>query len=161
MEEIMGKLQQEQVEAAPTEVEAGAQGVQQATEPEKKYTDQDLDRIIAKKIAAERKRMSKIFNEEQQLSDIEIRERNVQQRELKADFKDMLIDRGLHPAFADILHVSDKAEAEKAIDLLDQCFQEALGREIKRRFRGEAPKRGSTSHGGDDPVSAAFKPPVR
>ncbi len=45
------------------------------TEPEKKYTDEDVDRIIAKKIAAERKRMSKLFNDEQQESELDKREK--------------------------------------------------------------------------------------
>ena len=64
-------------------------------EQEKKYTDKDLDRIIAKKIAAERKRMTKLFNDDQQESDLDKRERDVLRRELRADAKERLASEGL------------------------------------------------------------------
>ncbi len=53
----MGAEGVEEAQAASAEEPAGAQGEQVAEgkdQPEKKYTDEDLDRIIAKKIAAER-----------------------------------------------------------------------------------------------------------
>ena len=62
--------------ASAAEDQEGTQGDQSGSgegepgqEPEKKYTDKDLDRIIAKKIAAERKRMTKLFNDDQQESE--------------------------------------------------------------------------------------------
>ena len=96
--------------ASTAEDQEGAQGNQegQHSEPEKKYTDADVDRIIAKKIAAERQRMQKLFTEEQQVSELETREREVLKRELKADAMDALIADGMPSSLATLMDYSRK-----------------------------------------------------
>ena len=79
----MGAEGIEEAQAASAEEEAGARGEQDAEnqgQTEKKYTDADVDRIVAKKIAAERKRLQRMFEGEQQESEIEKRERDVTRR---------------------------------------------------------------------------------
>lgn len=162
-EEIKGNEVAEVVEAAPTKEIAGDQSKETQAEEkataEKKYTDADLDRIIAKKIAAERKRISKLFNEEQQVSEIEQRERNVLLRELKADAKDSLIEQGLPSSLAGLLDYSDKETLERSITEVGTLFKEAVDKGVKDRLRGSTPRTGYSGIGSkEEALHKAFRP---
>ena len=130
------------VDAVTTEENTGTQSEEvqrEAPEPVKKYTDKDVDRIVAKKIAAERKRMSKLFETEQQTSEIEQRERNVLLRELKADAKDLLVDRGFPSALSSLLNYSSKEAMEQSIDEVGAIFNDAVQRCVRDKLRGSTP----------------------
>lgn len=135
----------EEVGAAATEGQAGAQGDQEETqnEPEKKYTDADVDRIIAKKIAAERSRMQKLFTEEQQVSELEIREREVLKRELKANAMDKLIADNMPSSLAMLMDYSSEEGFKRSYKEVVEVFQEIMNVEIKKRFAGAVPKVGT------------------
>lgn len=154
----------EEVQAASTEEQAGAQGeanTEGQEQPEKKYTDADVDRIVAKKIAAERKRMQKLFEGEQQESELEIRERNILKREMKADAKDKLIEGNYPSGLADILDYTDKEAFEKSYEAVTKIFNESMQQAFKERLRGKAPKV-STHYGGpSERIADAFAPPRR
>lgn len=155
----------EETQAAGVEEQAGAQGKQGAEnleqpEPEKKYTDADVDRIIAKKIAAERKRMQKLFEGEQQESELEIRERNVLRRELMADAKDALVDMGLPSSLAKIMDYSNKENFDKSFKEVTGIFGEAVVQGVKNKLRGSAPKVGTGSIE-DAALRDAFAPKAR
>ena len=133
--------------ASAAEDQEGTQGDQSGSgegeprqEPEKKYTDKDLDRIIAKKIAAERKRMTKLFNDDQQESDLDKRERDVLRRELRADAKERLASEGLPVALADLINYSDKEESEKSLDEVTATFRAAVAQGVKDALKGNAPR---------------------
>lgn len=158
MGEEMNKTTVENVEAATTEEQAGTLDTVGEEAPEKKYTDADLDRIIARKIAAERKRMSKMFNDEQQ-NELEERERNVLRRELKADAKDALIQEGLPASLADILKYDSKEEYESSLKTVTAAFREIVRQAVKDSLRGQTPRRGNPSTG--DMIRDAFSPNAR
>lgn len=160
---ITGAEGTEETQAAGVEGQAGAQGVEGQGQPEKKYTDADVDRIIAKKIAAERKRMQKLFEGEQQESEIEKRERDVTRRELMADAKDALVNDGLPSSLAKILDYSDKEAYEKSYEEVSGIFREAMQQECKRRFSGSVPRAGAGSKEIDrqKALAEAFAPPKR
>ena len=154
----------EKVRAAGTEEQAGSQGEQLSDgqqQPEKKYTDADVDRIIAKKIAAERKRMQKLFEDEQQESEIEKRERDVTRRELMADTKDRLASEGFPSSLAAIMDYSSEEAHAKSYQNVTAVFGEALQLAIKDKFRGKAPRASMGSLGQDRAIAAAFAPPKR
>ena len=135
---IMGAEGTEEAQAAGAEEQAGAQGEHETEgqeQPEKKYTDADVDRIIAKKIAAERKRMQKLFDGEQQESELEIRERNVLRRELMADAKDALVDMGLPSSLAKIMDYTDKESFDKSFKEVTGIFGEAVTQGVKNKLR--------------------------
>ena len=162
---IMGAEGTEEAQAAGAEEQAGAQGEhgaegQEQPEPEKKYTDADVDRIIAKKIAAERKRMQKLFDGEQQESELEIRERNVLRRELMADAKDALVDMGLPSSLAKIMDYTDKESFDKSFKEVTSIFGEAVTQGVKNKLRGSAPKVGTGSRE-DAALRDAFAPKAR
>lgn len=168
MDEIMnmGAEGIEEAQAAGAEDQAGAQGEQGAEgqeKPEKKYTDADVDRIVAKKIAAERKRMQKLFDGEQQESEIDRRERDVTRRELMADARDKLISDGLPSSLAKIMNYSDKESFEESYNDVTKTFLEAMSSEYKRRFSSAAPKIGTGARETDREraLANAFAPPKR
>ena len=130
---------------------------QEAPESKKKYTDADVDRIVAKKIAAERKRMSKLFNEEQQETEIEKRVRDVLRRELTADAKDALIKDGYPSTLANIMDYSSKEDYERSYQEVTAVFREAMTIEYKRRLSGNAPRAGGYSHSEDQMIADAFR----
>lgn len=153
MMELLRKLQvfaeggADDAGASAAEDQEGAQGDQSGSgegeprqDPEKKYTDKDLDRIIAKKIAAERKRMTKLFNDDQQESDLDKRERDVLRRELRADAKERLASEGLPVALADLINYSDKEESEKSLDEVTATFRAAVAQGVKDALKGNAPR---------------------
>lgn len=167
----MGAEDTEDAQAAGAEEQAGAQGEQgeQGAEgqeqPEKKYTDADVDRIIAKKIAAERKRMQKLFEGEQQESEIEKRERDVTRRELMADAKDALIGDGLPSSLASVLDYSDKEAYEKSYQEVTGIFREAMQQMFVQKFSGKPPHargdRGIVEVNREKAIANAFAPPKR
>lgn len=162
----MGAEGTEDAQAAGAEEQAGAQGEQGAEgqeQPEKKYTDADVDRIIAKKIAAERKRMQKLFEGEQQESEIEKRERDVTRRELMADAKDALVDIGLPSSLSGLMDYTDKESFDKSFKEVTGIFQEAVAQGVRDKLRGPAPKVGISSRltSQERAIADAFAPPKR
>lgn len=160
---IMGAEGTEEAQAAGAEEQAGAQGEHETEgqeQPEKKYTDADVDRIIAKKIAAERKRMQKLFDGEQQESELEIRERNVLRRELMADAKGALVDMGLPSSLAKIMDYTDKESFDKSFKEVTGIFGEAVTQGVKNKLRGSAPKVGTGSRE-EAALRDAFAPKAR
>lgn len=162
----MSEEMMENVGAAATEEDtAGTQGnaddmeSKNKTPQEKKYTDADVDRIVKKKIANERKRMQKLFNEEQQESDLDRRERELTKRELKADARDAISENGLPPCVADILNYNSKEEYESSFNtVLDVVAEIRKSLELERAA-GRTPRLYYT--GQDDPGKAvrdAFRP---
>lgn len=160
MSEELNNEMIESVEEATTEKKADTQS-EQKRELEKKYTDSDVDRIIAKKIAAERKRMSKLFNEEQQETEIEKRERAVLLRELKADAKDALIEQGLPASLSSLLNYNSKDELEHSMVEVGAIFNEAVQQGIKNRLGRETPRKGSCSINAEKALQDAFKSGAR
>lgn len=151
-------------EASTAEDQEGTQGDQNGSgeaepgqKPEKKYTDEDVDRIIAKRIAAERKRMSKLFNDEQQESELDKRERDVLKRELRADAKERLASEGLPVALADLINYSDKEESEKSLDEVTATFRAAVAQGVKDALKGNAPRVSTGSRATEsDLIRSAF-----
>lgn len=133
---------------------------QNRTPQERKYTDADVDRIVKKKIANERKRMQKLFEEGQQLSELEIRERNVLKRELKLDACELLEKNGVPTSLSGILNYESRESMEEGVECITKAFREAIGVEAKKMFAGETPR----VYGGIskcDPIKEAFAPKAR
>lgn len=131
------------------------------TEQEKKYTDSDVDKIVSRKINRERERLQKLFKEEQEVSELELRERNVSMRELKADARDELEKRGLPLRLVDVLDYTDRDTMEKGLDSLETSFKEAVAFGIKDALRGSTPRTGTMSYPtleAEKALHNAFKP---
>lgn len=138
----------------------GQQEQQQAAE--RKYTDADVDRIVAKHIAAERKRAAKALEGEQQLSDIEKRERDVLRRELTVDAKEKLSADGFDTRLADLLDYSS-AEAMQGsytrvtglVSEIAQGLADVIVEKERRAF-GHTPKNYHEKNQGASDIAQAF-----
>lgn len=102
--------------------------------PEKKYTDADVDRIIAKKIAQERNRMQKLFADDQQESELDRREREVTKRELRADAMEALAHDGFPCSLADTFNYNSKEAFDESYKTLTDAFQKAVNEKVRNIF---------------------------
>lgn len=118
--------------------------------PEKKYSDEDLDRILAGKIARERRKLTESISS-QLAAELDERERNILKRELRADAQDKLIADRLPPALAECLNYEDKEAFDKSYSSIVKAFQDALAEGVRDALRGNTPRaiRGSGCSGGD------------
>ena len=118
--------------------------------PEKKYSDEDLDRILAGKIMRERRKLTESISS-QLAAELDERERNILKRELRADAQDKLVADGLPPRLSDCLSYESKEAFDKSYSSIVKAFQDALAEGVRDALRGNTPRaiRGSGCSGGD------------
>ena len=139
-----------------------AEGKENEPKPEKKYSDDDVDKILNKKFAEWEKKKQKEVDEAKKLADMNAKEkaeyeRDKLQKELDAlrekdslsemtkTARKMLSESGI-TASDDILSVlvtTDAEQTKAAIDSFSKTFQAAVEAAVKERLRGEPPRRGS------------------
>lgn len=74
----------------------------------------------------------------------------------KSELKTVLGNRGLSPAFADLIEIGDDLEeAQTRIDSLDRLFKAAVAEEVKKRLAGGVPKVGTI--GGAEVTAEQFR----
>lgn len=137
----------ESVVTAGTEEQAEAQ-----VDLNKKYTDSDVDRIVAKKIAAERSKAAKQQNEE-----LEQREREVLRRELVIEARERLADKQLPSSLVDLMNYGSKEEFEESYDKVTGVFTEVA----KPKITGRVPHNPDSGYASRDIIAGAFAPPTR
>ncbi len=142
----------ETVGAATTDQTAG----NAESQAEKKYTDADVDRIIASKLAREREKFSKKQAEEQQESDFERRERELTIRELKADARETLEAKGLPACLSKVLRYDSKEAYEESMTVIAEVAEELERHFEIRRATGMTPK-ATINHRNDNSIRNAFK----
>lgn len=153
----------ESVGAAAVEESAGAseaineQTTKPADAPEKKYTDEDLNRILANKIARERRKLTQSISG--QLADeLDAREKDILRRELRVDARETLAADGLPASLADLLNYESKEDFDHSYQAMATAFRDALQEGVKMALRGSTPRVGSyVSTDQKDPLAAAFR----
>ena len=106
------------------------------------FTQEELEEILQKRLARERKNRPG-------MEEIQVRERELKNRELMVEAKERLADAGLPAALAQVLRYEDEAALEKAIDLIS-------GLDTARPVSwGQRPSAGSASPQ-DDPIRRAM-----
>lgn len=123
--------------------------------PEKKYSDEDLDRILAGKIARERRKLTESISS-QLAAELDEREHNILKRELRADAQEKLIADGLPPTLADCFNYESKDAFDSSYPSIVKAFKEALAAGINDRVRGYTPRHISHSSFSGDRISDAF-----
>ena len=88
---------------------------------ERKYTDADVDKIVARKIAVEREKATKKHDTE-----LEQRERDVLRRELTMEARDKLIEANLPRNLSDLMDYSSKEAFEASLIRLSECSKKLL-----------------------------------
>ena len=126
----------------------------------KTFTQEELDRIVQGRIAKERKswekqleeqqteaqkleKMSekekKKYQEEKRIKDLDDREAAITRRELPAQAKVQLADKGIPTELAEILILTDADSCKKSIETVEKAFQTAVQRAVEERIKGREP----------------------
>lgn len=155
MAEIMEKTADAD-QAVETEVQATP-----TVQNEKTFTQKELDAVIDKRLARERKeaenRIKEAVTEAQKLAkmsaderleheraerekELKNREIEITKRELKAEAKAQLADKGLPIEFADALPLTDAESTQNAIEVFESSFRKAVEKAVVERLKGNAPK---------------------
>ena len=130
----------------PTEPTPGVTGGQGS---ERTFTQQDVDRIVAARLAQDRADRAKP-------SPVDEREQALKAREAKLDCREYLDAQGYPAALLDVLDSSDAARFKASVEKLVKAFP-AIAHSITRT--GWVPGENTSRLGaGPDPIAAAFKP---
>lgn len=152
---------------------AAADTGKEAPKPEKKYTDDDVDKIVSKRLAREREQAKKEKEEAEKLAEMNAQqkaeyklaeaEKRIAELERKESLAEMTkvarkmlseSDINASDELLAMLVTPDAQETKTAIDAFSKLYKEAVESGIKARLRGEAPRRSS---GTDSPVSEIDK----
>lgn len=151
---------QEPAGADPTE----PKGAEPKNEPEKKYTDEDVNRIIDRKFAEWEKKQSKAKSEADKLANMNAEQKEKYENEqLKKQVEELLkkdalskmsaVARGMlsekNISVSDELVgmlISDDAETTKSsVESFINAFQDAVSAAVKEAMKGQAPKKNEPS----------------
>lgn len=141
------------------------QDVSEDNEGEKTFTQDEVDTIIKGRLAKERKSWEKLiqdkqteaeklagmtekekksYQEKKRESDLAEREAAITRRELMAQAKDSLADKGIPIELAEALTFTDAETCNKSIQVVSKAFQEAVEKAVNERLKGGAtPKKAS------------------
>lgn len=140
---------------------------EQANNNEKTFTQEDLDKIISKRLdQAQRKweketqtRMEEIKvsgmtpeeKEEYEKSKLDTkltqREKELQERELKLDAIDILQNKGLPRELYEILNYSDEESVNKSIDLIEKVIKKIVEDKNTKTLKGVEVRTSYAPHG--------------
>lgn len=152
-------------EAEPKQAEnTPAEPAAKKVAEDKKYTDEDVDKIINRKFAEWEKKQQKAVAEAEKLANMNATqkaeyEKEQLQKELDALKKkdalaemtkisrNMLNEKNIRVSdeLLSIMVTTDAEETKKAIDSFAKSFNEAVEAAVKEKLRGEPPKKGTGS----------------
>lgn len=130
--------------------------------PDKKYSDDDVDKILNKKFAEWEKKKQKEVDEAKKLADMNAKEKAEYERdklqkeldelkrkdslsEMTKTARKMLSDEGVSVS-DDVLSMIVSTDAEKtkaAVDAFSKAFKEAVDAAVKEKLKGNPPKKGT------------------
>ena len=152
-------------------VQETTQETAQDTAPvEKTFTQKDLDAIIDKRLARERKeaetRIKEAVTEAQKLAKMSAderleheraerdkalkdRESEITKRELRAEAKSQLSDKGMPVELAEVLPYTDAETTNQALEAVEKVFRAAVEKGVTERLKGNPPKVSQPTPQGD------------
>ena len=126
----------------------------------KTFTQEELDKIVQGRIAKERKawekqleeqqteaqkletmseKEKKKYQEEKRIQDLDDREAAITRRELIAQAKVQLADKGIPTELAEILILTDADSCKKSIETVEKAFQSAVEKAVEEKIKGREP----------------------
>ena len=126
----------------------------------KTFTQEELDKIVQGRIAKERKawekqleeqqteaqkletmseKEKKKYQEEKRIKDLDDREAAITRRELTAQAKVQLADKGFPTELAEILILTDADSCKKSIETVEKAFQSAVEKAVEEKIKGREP----------------------
>ncbi|MBY4961351.1 DUF4355 domain-containing protein [Streptococcus suis] len=156
------------VEVVEDDKQVSAEPEQVTTDPkdEKKYTDADVDAIIDKKFAkwkaeqekaeSEAKKLAKMNAEDKQKyqldkreQDLADREAEITRRELTAEAKTILSERGLPIELVDVVNLTDADSVRDSIDAIQKTWEAAVLKGVADKTKGSAPMKKAPVESGE------------
>ncbi len=134
-------------------MENATTGGQTGAEEEKTFTQSEVDGLIEKRLARERKKLAKNNS-----LDIETREKELNKRELRADMRERLADADLSKDILDILDYTDEESCTESLETIKRIIDQEVKKQLAKHQSiagGAVMKKAATSS--DDAISAAFK----
>lgn len=100
--------------------------------------------------------------EKQRQAELDKREAELNQRELSASTKSLLVDKGLPGELADsLVALGDADKIKTAVETLGKTIQETVNKQVEAKLQTDPPKNGSSAlDGADDPfkkIMAQYK----
>ena len=160
-EEITTTVEQTTESAAPAAEETAK--AEDTKQPEYKYTDEDVDKIVSKKIAKERERAKAEADEAARLAKMTEQERTAAElkkaldevealraekarNEMRETARKMLADASVSvpDGILDVLVTNDADTTKKAVDDFTSLFKAELDKAVKAKLGGSPPKVGGT-----------------
>lgn len=126
----------------------------------KTFTQEELDKIVQGRIAKERKawekqleeqqteaqkletmseKEKKKYQEEKRIKDLDDREAAITRRELTAQAKVQLADKGIPTELAEILILTDADSCKKSIETVEKAFQSSVEKAVEEKIKGREP----------------------
>lgn len=126
----------------------------------KTFTQEELDKIVQGRIAKERKawekqleeqqteaqkletmseKEKKKYQEEKRIKDLDDRQAAITRRELTAQAKVQLADKGIPTELAEILILTDADSCKKSIETVEKAFQSAVEKAVEEKIKGREP----------------------
>lgn len=143
------------------------------TKAEPKYTDDDVDKIVKRKLAEAEKKKQKEVDEAKKLAEMDAQQKAEYERdkiqkeldeykrkdalaEMSKTARKMLADDGITVSddLLSMMVTTDAASTKAAIDGFKKLFKESVESAVKARLRGETPRRGT---GGEPTLSEIDK----
>ena len=113
-------VEEQKVPAEPT--------IETQPQDEKKYTDAEVDAIIDKKFAK--------WKSEQELAN---REQAIARKELTAEAKAMLSERGLPVELVSVVDLSNAEAVTESVASIQKTWEDAVQKGVSDRMKGSAP----------------------
>lgn len=152
---------------------AAADTGKEAAKPELKYSDEDVDRIVSKRLAREREQAKKEKEEAEKLAEMNATQKAEYERDqLKKELAElkrkdalsemtkvarkMLTEKDINipDELLSMMVTTDAQETKQSVDSFAKLYKDSVEAAVKARLRGEAPRRSS---GSDAPVSEIEK----
>lgn len=133
----------------------GEEGGEPNNQP-KTFTQEELDKIVQGRIAKERKswekqledqkteaqkletmsdKEKKKYQEEKRIKELDDREAAITRRELTAQAKVQLADKGIPTELAEILNLTDAESCKKSIETVEKAFQTAVEKAVEEKSK--------------------------
>lgn len=128
-------------------------------EREKTFTQDEVNRIVEKRLNRERSRFNGLLKEEDpREAALADRERAVAVKELQADAREALASKGIPAEALELLNYTDKESCDKSIEAVKKLMDAVTRKTAEKFIRGGAPPRkGPSTLDEADAIKAAFR----
>lgn len=125
-------------------------------EPERTFTQAEVDEIVKDRLSRERKKTAKLFDEGYLSEELKEREAAVLKKELTYEAKDKLKESGIPEGVAELLRYEDREIFEESLEKAIKVFQPIRKQAVEEALKGSTPRGGNVDVSKDSSVRKAF-----